>query len=155
MRWPGQHWGRVIDVLDAMGFDPLLVGFASDAAVVGDVLAHVRHVPLNLIGHATVGELVGILERAALFVGGDGAPAALAGVLDVRSVIIGPGSTVEHDARPGLVDLVDAGACARCGDHACDHAARRTAMVPLERGLARVELAAATALERSSRSHIA
>jgi ADP-heptose:LPS heptosyltransferase len=154
-RWPAERWARVIDVIDAIGFEPVLVGASSDANASSKVLDLVTHVPISVVGRASVGQLVGLLERATLFIGSDCAPAALAGALDVRSVIVGPGSLVEHDPRPGLVDLVDAGACARCGEHACGHAPRPAADVPLERVLARVELAATTALERWRRAQIA
>ena len=96
-----------------------------------------------------------MLERSTIFVGGDSGPAAMAGALGVRSVIVGPASTFEHVARQGLVDLVDAGACAECGEHACPHPAAPARDVPLERVLSRVDLAAATAMQRWRRSRLA
>lgn len=154
-RWPAERWTRVVDLVDAAGLDPVLVGSREDRADTARVLQDVVHAPLSLVGRTSVGELVGLLERAVLFIGSDSGPASLAGALGVRSVVIGPASVLEHDARPGLIDLVDAGACGDCGEIACLHPARDAIDVPLERVLARVELAAATALRRWNGAQIA
>lgn len=154
-RWPSERWAVVIDQLDAAGLDPVLVGTADDQSHASDVLALVRQAPISVVARTTIGELCGLLERAVLFVGGDLGPAAMAGAVGVRSVVIGPASRFEHASRPGLVDLVDAGACAECHEHACVHPPASAESVSLERALARVELAAATALDRWSRAQIA
>lgn len=154
-RWQPAGWAAVVDLLDDAGLEPVVVGTARDRGITAEALADVRHAPLNLVARTSVGELCGLLERAALFVGTDSGPAAMAGALGVRSVIVGPGSPFEHESRPGAVDLVDAGPCAACGERACSHPPRVAADVPLDQALGRVELAAATALERWRRSHIA
>ena len=154
-RWPAEQWAAVVDQLHDAGMDPVLVGTRSDRAATRQLVEASRHQPLDLVGRTSIGELAGLLERAALFVGGDSGPAAMAGALGVRSVIVGPASAFEHVARPGQVDLVDAGACGRCGEHACSHPSAPARHVPLDRVLARVELAAATALQRWRRSHLA
>lgn len=153
-RWQPAGWAAVVDLLDDAGLEPVIVGTARDRLVTAEALADVRHAPLNLVDRTSVGELCGLLERAALFVGTDSGPAAMAGALGVRSVIVGPGSPFEHESRPGEVDLVDAGPCGDCGERACPHA-RAAAEVPLDRALGRVELAAVTALARWRRTHIA
>lgn len=154
-RWPAERWARVVDLIDAAGLDPVLVGTEQDRAAAVDVSAHVLHAPVSVVGRTSVGQLVGLLERAVLFVGTDSGPAALAGALGVRSVVVGPGSVLEHRPRPGVVDLVDAGACEACGELACLHPPPEAERVSLERVLGRVELAAATALQRWAHSHIA
>jgi ADP-heptose:LPS heptosyltransferase len=154
-RWPAERWTRVVDLVERAGLDPVLVGGERDLDVEQAVLADVVHAPLSVVGRTSVGELVGLLERAVLFVGSDSGPAALAGALGVRSVVVGPGSVFEHDARPGVVDLVDAGPCEACGEPACMHPPRDAHEVGLERVLARVELAAVTALRRWRSAHIA
>jgi ADP-heptose:LPS heptosyltransferase len=154
-RWPADRWTRVIDLVDSAGLDPVLVGTGVDADAAEAVLAAVQHAPISVVGRTSVGELVGLLERAVLFVGSDSGPAALAGSLGVRSIVIGPGSVLEHTARPGVVDLIDAGACEDCGEVACLHPPRDAAAVSLERVLGRVELAATTALQRWNGARIA
>ncbi len=154
-RWPAERWAAVVDLLQSAGLDPVLVGTRSDRAVTAAVLDAVRHKPTSVVGRTSIGELAGLLERAAIFAGGDSGPAAMAGALGVRSVIVGPASAFEHVARPGQLDLVSAGACARCGEHACPHPAAPATDVPIERVLARVELAAATAMQRWRRSRLA
>ncbi|MCW2926112.1 MAG: glycosyltransferase family 9 protein [Thermoleophilia bacterium] len=154
-RWPAERWTRVIDLLERTGFEAVLVGAGRDRSSTAAVVAGVVHPPLDLVGRTSVGELVGLLERCALFIGADSGPAALAGALGVRSVIVGPATAVEHQARPGHVDLVAAGACVRCGEHACDHPPAAAADVSLERVLGRLELAAATAFERWQAARIA
>jgi ADP-heptose:LPS heptosyltransferase len=145
----------VVDLVAGAGLDPVLIGAASEEAVTHRVLDGVLHAPLSVVGRTSVGQLVGLMERAVLFVGSDSGPAALAGALGVRSVVVGPASMFEHSARPGVVDLVDAGPCGVCGEVACLHPPRDAHEVGLERVLGRVELAAATALQRWQRAHIA
>lgn len=154
-RWQPAGWAAVVDLLDDAGLEPVVIGTARDRRVTAEALEGVRHAPLNLVGRTAVGELCGLLERAALFVGTDSGPAAMAGALGVRSVIVGPESPYEHESRPGAVDLVDPGPCTTCGERACTHGPRPAGDVPLDQALARVELAAVTALERWRRSHIA
>lgn len=147
-RWPPEHWARIVDAVDAAGLAPVLIGTAADQAVTDDVVIAARCAPYVLVGQTGVGELAGLLERAALFVGGDSGPAALAGALGVRSVIIGPGSAIEHAARPGHIDLVTAGPCECCGDAGCAASMLPAEMVQLEPVLTTVGLAAATAIRR-------
>jgi ADP-heptose:LPS heptosyltransferase len=154
-RWPAEHWGTVVDLLDEAGLEPVLVGTRTDRAVTKTVLGATRRAPTSVVGRTSIGELAGLLERASIFVGGDSGPAAMAGALGVRSIIVGPASAFEHVARPGQVDLVDAGACGDCGEHACPHPSAPARDVPLERVLARVELAAATAVQGWRRSRLA
>jgi ADP-heptose:LPS heptosyltransferase len=154
-RWQPAGWAAIVDLLDGIGIDAVLVGSVRDQRAADAVLGRTRTAPLVVVGRTSIGELCGLLERAVLFVGGDSAPAALAGALGVRSVVVGPASAFEHVPRPGIVDLVDAGPCTRCGEHACHHPAPAARDVPLERVLGRVELAATTALERWHRSRIA
>lgn len=153
-RWPAAGWGRVIDLLDAIGLDVVVVGGPEDQRTTLRVLQEVRHAPRSVVGRTSVGELVGLLERSMLFIGTDSGPAALAGAVGVRSIIIGPGSALEHVARPGLVELVDAGACTTCGEHACDHGTRAACEVTLDQVLARVDLAANAELARWRRTQI-
>lgn len=154
-RWPSGRWASVVDLLDAAGVDPVLVGTEADRSAVAGVMDQVRHAPISLVGRTSVGVLCGLLERSVLFVGGDSAPAAMAAALDVRSVVIGPASPYEYVCRPGAVELVDAGPCAECGDRACGHPPRDASAVPLDAALGRVELAVAAALERWRRARIA
>jgi ADP-heptose:LPS heptosyltransferase len=154
-RWPPGRWAEVVDLLDAAGLDPVLVGTEGDRAAVDATRALVRHAPIDVVGRTSVGELCGLLERAALFVGGDSAPAAMASALDVRSVVVAPASAYEYESRPGRFELVGAGPCSECGDHACSHPAAAARQVPLERALGRIELAAAAAVERWHRARIA
>lgn len=128
-----EEWGALVDMLDAIGLDPVLVGGADDVSCANRVLERVRHVPMSLVGRTTVGQTCGLLERAALFVGVDLAPAALASALDVRSVVIGPTSPYEFDCRPGRVELV---------------AVEDT---PVDVVLGRVKLVAGAALEHARR----
>ncbi len=154
-RWAPERWARVVDLLDAAGLDPVLVGSERDRAVTAEVLADVRHAPISLVGRTGPGTLCGLLERSVLFVGGDSGPAAMAAALGVRSVVVGPASAFEYDARPGRMDIVDAGPCAVCGERACDHPVPDAGAVSLDRVLSRVEVAACAALRRWHRARIA
>ena len=154
-RWQPGHWAALVDELDGIGLDPVLVGTDDDHASSIQVLGSVRHAPISVVGQTSIGVLCGLLERAVLFVGGDSGPAAMAAALGVRSVVIGPASAYEYDCRPGHVELVAAGPCRECGEHACDHPAAAAQDVPLDHALSRVGLVAAAAVERWKRSRIA
>ncbi|MCW2950217.1 MAG: glycosyl transferase, family 9 [Thermoleophilia bacterium] len=147
-RWPADRWARVLELLEGAGLDPVLVGGEGDVVAGQAVISAGSARPLDVTGETTVGQLVGLLERAALFVGGDSGPAALAGAVGTRCVVVGPGSTLELQARPGQTDLVHAGPCRVCGEMACQHESQPADAVALEPVLARVALAAATALDR-------
>ncbi|MCW2920386.1 MAG: glycosyl transferase, family 9 [Thermoleophilia bacterium] len=154
-RWPAEHWAHVVDLLHDSGLDTVLIGTRADRMITKQVLARATHAPASVVGRTSIGELAGLLERSTIFVGGDSGPAAMAGALGVRSVVVGPASAFEHVARQGQVDLVDTGACMTCGERACQHPSPPAAEVPLDRVLARVELAAATAMQRWRRSRLA
>jgi ADP-heptose:LPS heptosyltransferase len=154
-QWPVERWVGVVDLLEAIGLDPVLVGTGSDRDAARQVLASVRQAPISLVDRTSLGVLCGLLERAALFVGADSAPAAMAVALDVRSVVIAPRSPFEYDCRPGRVDLVDAGACVTCGEYACPHGAPDAVDVSLDRALGQVDLAASAAVARWRREQIA
>lgn len=154
-RWPADRWAVAVDAIDSAGLDPVLIGARSDRAAARAVLDVVRHAPISLVGRTSIGVLCGLLERAVFFVGGDSAPASLAVALDVRSVVVGPSSAYEYDCRPGRVEFVDAGPCGECGEHACAHPAPAASDVPLDRALARIDLAARAELDRWKRARIA
>lgn len=153
-RWPTERWVRVVELVDALGMHPVLVG-GSDDRIHSTLVAREASVDVtDVTGCSSVGELAGLLERAALFVGGDSGPAALATALGTRSVVIAPASRHAHAARPGVVDIVDAGWCAACGERSCAHDPGTASDVTLDAVLAVVSLAASRAVERWSAARI-
>ena len=130
-RWPPQRLAAVANALAADGIRPVLLGGACDAAVAADLRAALRVPAVDLSGALSLPGLVGVLERAALFVGNDSGPRHLAEAVGT--------ATVGVFTKANLVDVAPlfrtrhrvavswASACAVCGaDYLagdCGHAA--------------------------------
>jgi ADP-heptose:LPS heptosyltransferase len=99
-RWPPHRLGELGAALAARGARVVLLGGSGDAALVreiraglGDAAAHA----VDLSGRLTMAGLVGVLERAALFVGIDSGPRHLAEAVGT--------ATVGVFTRANLVDV--------------------------------------------------
>lgn len=99
-RWPPHRLGELGAALAARGARVVLLGGSGDAALVreiraglGDAAAHA----VDLSGRLTMAGLVGVLERAALFVGNDSGPRHLAEAVGT--------ATVGVFTRANLVDV--------------------------------------------------
>gem|GEM_PF-3820434 len=74
-RWIPDRWAAVADrVQEETGRRVVLVGSASERPLVEGVRESMRTVPIDLAGRTTVAELVAILARCELFLGGDSGP---------------------------------------------------------------------------------
>jgi ADP-heptose:LPS heptosyltransferase len=93
-------WSNIADVLDGAGMRVAIVGENVDVDLAHDVTIDARCAPIDLAGKMSVGAMVGVLERAVLFVGPDRGPATLAALLEVRSVIAGVGVSEELASSP-------------------------------------------------------
>lgn len=104
--WQAAGFARVVDAIAAVGLVPVMIGTPSDRARSNEVVGLSSASCLNLTGSTTVGELVGVLERASLFIGGDAGPGVLARVLGVHSIIVAPGDWMEQFGVSGKVEHV-------------------------------------------------
>lgn len=130
-RWPPQRLAAVANALAADGVRPVLLGGARDAGLTASVRAALRAPAADLSGALSLPGLIGVLERAALFVGNDSGPRHLAEAVGT--------ATVGIFTKANLVDVAPlfrtrhrvlvswASACAICGaDYLagdCGHAA--------------------------------
>lgn len=85
-RWPPQRLAAVADALAADGARPVLLGGAGDAGGVASVRAALRAPAIDLSGALSLPALVGLLERATLFVGNDSGPRHLAEAVGTATV---------------------------------------------------------------------
>lgn len=88
-RWPNSRYAAVIAALSSRGLATVIVGSRSDLRCEQQIHELVSAGATSLVGRTSVGELAGVLERAAMFVGNDSGPASFARSLDVWSVVIG------------------------------------------------------------------
>lgn len=77
-RWPASSFARVADVLAAAGAVIAVHGTAAEAAVVREVIGHMRHPAFDLSGKVSLSGLCGLLARSALLVSNDTGPLHLA-----------------------------------------------------------------------------
>lgn len=99
-RWLPERLGRLGAALDARGARIVLLGGAGDAALVDtirDGLGPAADRAVDLSGRLPLGGLVGVLERADLFVGNDSGPRHLAEAVGT--------ATVGVFTRANLVDV--------------------------------------------------
>ena len=107
-RWPPDRVAQVIARLSGEGVTAVLVGARDDResgrAIESTLPAGVR--VLNLIGRTSLGELVGVIARAAAFVSNDSGAMHIAAALDVPlTAIFGP--TDERVTAPaGTADVI-------------------------------------------------
>ena len=121
-RWSRSTFARVAALINDHGLQPVLVGtgLADDPTAVADDWSSSTEwlkesgVVVDLADVPSVGELVGLLERASLFVGADGGAGAIAVALRVQSVVTGAWQTMpslgtaDHVSYLTLVDGDDA-----------------------------------------------
>jgi ADP-heptose:LPS heptosyltransferase len=99
-RWPPHRLGELGAALTARGARVVLLGGTGDAALLDEVRAGLGRAAdraIDLAGHLSLGGLVGVLERADLFVGNDSGPRHLAEAVGT--------ATVGVFTRANLVDV--------------------------------------------------
>jgi heptosyltransferase II len=91
-RWLPERWAAVADSLQSHGGRRVvLVGSPAEAGLAAEVECRMATPVVNLAGGTTLEELVALLGRARLFMGGDSGPLHLASALGVPSVsVYGP-----------------------------------------------------------------
>lgn len=150
-RWPIEQFARAMDALSRLGLEPVVVGLQAEQQLVQDLRAHSTRGFTSLVGVTSVGVLAGLMERAALFIGNDSGPAALASALDLQSVVIGPSSRVEQTGAADKVAYVTRTVCETCGEIGCAHALPDAYDVPIDDALAQVVMSAESARRRWQR----
>jgi lipopolysaccharide heptosyltransferase II len=79
-RWPADHWMELSRLLHRQGVDIAAVGAGDEDARLANHL--VTSPELNLVNRTSLGELIAVLERAAVVVTGDSGPMHVAAALD-------------------------------------------------------------------------
>lgn len=91
-RWIPERWAAVADRIQSeLGLRVVLIGSVSEIPLAMDVSGAMSTSPINLAGKTSVAELVALISRCSLFLGGDSGPLHVASALDVPSVsVYGP-----------------------------------------------------------------
>ncbi|MFQ5601199.1 MAG: glycosyltransferase family 9 protein [Candidatus Krumholzibacteriia bacterium] len=117
-RWP--HMRDLVTRTAASGGDVVLVGGADEAEEANRILSGMseseRRQVVNLVGSLTLPDLVGVLRRAAGFVGGDSGPLHIADSLGIPCTgLYGPTSPVSWGLRSNSAQtLTNPVHCAPC-----------------------------------------
>jgi ADP-heptose:LPS heptosyltransferase len=128
-RWPAARFAAVADALtDAMGprcRGIVLTGVASEAVLVAQVQAAMRHPAVNLAGQTSLWSLGALIEGAGLLVCNDTGVSHVAAALRTPSVVVSCGADVSrwrpHDTLRHRVLWADR-PCRPCMHAACPYA---------------------------------
>ncbi|MGI5834916.1 MAG: glycosyltransferase family 9 protein [Chloroflexota bacterium] len=118
-RWLPERWAAVADWLQKeLGQRVVLIGSASEVPLTEEVRSTMSTSVVNMAGKTSVAELVALLSRCRLFLGGDSGPLHVASALGVPSVSVygptDPAITGPLSARARV--LVGGADCAPCYD---------------------------------------
>lgn len=114
-RWPPERFAAVADaLLERHGGAIILVGAASDRAVVAATAAALRHEALNLCGGLDLDALAALCRRATLYLGNDSGTTHLAEACGAPTVVVfGPTDPAMYGPIDGVGEAVwDPVACA-------------------------------------------
>jgi heptosyltransferase-2 len=88
-RWLPERYARVADELAARyGVRILMFGSAGESALASEIAGRMAHTPALLAGRTTLGQLMALIERCALFITNDSGPMHLAAALGIPQVAI-------------------------------------------------------------------
>lgn len=128
-RWPPDRLGAVAASLVAEGAQVVVLGGPSDRALAEEVAAAAGPGAVDLSGRLGLGGLLGVLSRAALFLGVDSGPRHLAAAVGTPTVAVFTNANLA-DVAPltrvwHRIAVSWGSACARCGlalvDGDCGH----------------------------------
>jgi ADP-heptose:LPS heptosyltransferase len=145
-RWPPDRLAAVGDAVSAAGARPVLLGGAGDRVQADELRREMKAPAVDLAGALSLGGLVGVLARAALFVGNDSGPRHLAEAVGTATVgVFTKANLVDvtplFRARHRVVVSWDSG-CAVCGRDVLDGPCGHDATVLGDVGVAEVTDAA-------------
>ncbi len=106
-RWPLENYGRLARILAQWGFQPVLIGAASEEAI-GREIADACPEALNLVGETNLHELADLSRSAAAAIGNDTGPLHLAAVTGCPSLALfsGLSNIVKHGPKGSSVQIL-------------------------------------------------
>ena len=128
-RWPAEHYAALADrVVEKFSAKIVLLGDASEEALGQSVAKGMRHAPVNLTGHTTVGQSLALLAKCKLVIVNDGGPLHMAVAAGTKTVsLFGPVDENVYGPFPreGHHVVMNNVACRPCYRHfrraACEH----------------------------------
>lgn len=137
-RWPLERFGALADRAHTeLGLVPVFILGPIERGWKDALLSSVRTAPRHVLEPASLGELAGLLSRAACFLGSDSAPLHLASNLRVPVVgLYGPTDPVLFAPYyPPAVVVVQGLPCPRCGAPHCNHPVPRMEAMTVDMAL--------------------
>ncbi len=130
-RWLKQRYAALFDrIVEDFEVSVVVLGAASETALVDEIIARMSNVPVNLSGKLSLRSMAGVLARARAFVCNDSAPMHVAAAVGTPTVALfgpsksletapfGAGHRVVECAMP-CRDTCDEGVCLHEDRHAC------------------------------------
>jgi ADP-heptose:LPS heptosyltransferase len=87
-QWPTAHFASLADLCARSGFEVLVTGTASEAAIVNDVTNHMRYPAINLAGKTSLGAIGALIEGAYLLISNCTGVSHIAAALETPSLVI-------------------------------------------------------------------
>ncbi|MBI2849354.1 MAG: lipopolysaccharide heptosyltransferase II [Chloroflexi bacterium] len=88
-RWTTQGWAELSDILaDKIGANVVFVGVQKEVSIIDEIVAQTRGKPMVLAGQTTLPDLLALLRRCQMVLGGDSAPVHIAEVLGTPTVVL-------------------------------------------------------------------
>ncbi len=113
-RWEPEKFAAVADRLHEQGATVVLVGGPSDNA--DEVLRHMRHTPVNLVGQTTLNQLAAVIACASQYIGADSGVLHVAAAVDTPiTSLYGPSNYLAWGPRSQHAAVVRSGVlCSPC-----------------------------------------
>lgn len=121
--WTREGFADVSDWLISRGFQVVFIGVGRDIEGINKVMSLMKRFPFNFGNRLSIGELIALLERSALYIGNDSGPMHLAGAAGAP-VIAMFGPACENEWGPmtdKAVVLRGAERCAKCTGRHCQY----------------------------------
>ncbi len=122
-RWFPDRFAAVADALsEEWGAAAVVVGSAAERPLAGDIVAAMRHAPVNLAGRTTIREMMALLSLSSFLVTNDSGPMHIAAAFGVPLVaVFGPTDWRRTSPWAANAKVVRAGVdCSPCRLRTCD-----------------------------------
>ncbi|MCB0018272.1 MAG: glycosyltransferase family 9 protein [Anaerolineales bacterium] len=124
-QWITGRWAQLGDALiDRYGGTVVITGSDDEEALAAEVVAAMRHTPINAAGRTTLDQFAAIIDKATLVTAVDTAPTQFCQALNKKSVIMmGAGTVSWNGPLPGEPMIMLQRFVERPGPPLCDYAA--------------------------------
>jgi ADP-heptose:LPS heptosyltransferase len=93
-QWPVKYFAALADYCIEQGYQAVLTGTRDEAAIIDDVITHMRYTPINTAGKTTMGAVGVLIQNAAILISN------CTGVSHIASAFKTPSIVISMDGEP-------------------------------------------------------